>query len=99
MPKLYYTPPSQEIFEDLRDKAIALWRTYDNSYGYADEKVNAIQGIANVGDNFMYIFAMFDHSNMRKIAQSILPETKEALRLRLEDGGNDVFFINDVLDI
>jgi len=48
MSKLYYTAPTNEIFEEVKAKAIEIWQTYDNTYGYADEKVNKIKDLENV---------------------------------------------------
>ena len=30
--ELYYTAPDQKYFEELKEKAIYLWNTYDNQY-------------------------------------------------------------------
>lgn len=90
---LYYTPPSDEVFEEVRKAAIALWKCYDNTHGYADEKVNAIANVSNVGDNFMYIVAMFDIHNQRKLSQSLSETTRKEIRDRMIDGGNEPFAI------
>lgn len=90
---LYYTPPSDASFEDMKARAIALWNTYDDMYGYATEKTERIEHITNVGDNFMYIFAMFDMENQRKIVNQIHPDTRKDLRERMIDGGNSGSFL------
>lgn len=63
----YYIPPSQEIFDEIKSKAILLWKTYDNTYGYVDEKVGRIEHIKNIKDNCCYIVAMFDVNNQNKL--------------------------------
>ena len=88
MTKLYYTPPIDEQFNELKERAIEVWKTYDNKYGYVDEKVNRIKDIKNVQDNFMYIIAMFDIQNQEKLAEKLSPETRKAVRERMIDGGN-----------
>jgi len=35
----YYTAPSNEIFNDIKENAIKIWKTYDNTYGYQDENL------------------------------------------------------------
>ena len=40
MKKLYYTPPSEECFNELKQKAIEIWQSYDNTYGYVDAEDN-----------------------------------------------------------
>ena len=87
MPKLYYTPPTQEQFDELKAKAIEIWLTYDNTYGYVDEKVQRIAGIGNIEDNFMYMVAMFDSDNQIKLAGKLSKETKNAVYVRMVDGG------------
>jgi len=93
MPKLYYTPPTNDQFNELKEKAIEIWQTYDNTYGYADEKVNRIKDIKNIGDNFMYMVAMFDIVNQKKLAEKMSEETKKAVKDRMIDGGNKPEYI------
>ena len=69
MSQLYYTKPSDECFEEVKQAAIDVWNTYDNEYGYATEKINGIKDIKNVSDNLMYIVAMFDQNNQSKLAE------------------------------
>jgi len=84
---MYYTPPEEELFIELKEACVTLWETYDNTYGYVDEKVNRIKDLENVGDNFMYMFAMFDIINQNKILSRISDECSKALIDRLLDGG------------
>lgn len=84
---LYYTPPPQEQFNELKRKAIKIWGAYDDTYGYASEKINKIKDLENVGDNFMYIVAMFDPNNQRILSDGLSQEAKKAVADRLRDGG------------
>lgn len=59
----YYTAPSQETFDDIKQAAIQMWSTFDNTYGYATEKIDRIKDLQNVEDNYAYIVAMFDPRN------------------------------------
>jgi len=81
--ELYYTPPSDEVFNEMKQLAIDLWNTYDNTYWYADEKVDKIKDIENIWDNFMYIFAMFDSDNQSKIMFWASEIVREETRKRL----------------
>ncbi len=87
MSKLYYTPPTEERFNELKKKAIEIWNTYDNEFGYVDEKVNSIKDIKNIQDNFMYMVAMFDIVNQRNLADKLSDETRQAVRERMLSGG------------
>lgn len=89
MTGLYYTPPSDEAFEEMRSECMAQWATHDNSYGYVDEKQERVEHIKNIQDNFMYMFAMFDIFGQKAIVGKLSKETKEALRVRMIDGGNN----------
>ncbi len=94
MPTLYYTAPTDEAFEEMKKVSIEVWGQYDNEYGYVDGKVSRIKDIQNTGDNFMYMLAMFDHINQRKVIAKLSDETKEAVRVRMIDGGNDASYLD-----
>ena len=85
MTKLYYTPPTDKQFNELKEKAIEIWLGYDDTYGYASEKINAIKDIKNIQDNFMYMVAMFDIHNQAKLAWLLSPEARKAVIERLKD--------------
>lgn len=88
MSKLYYTAPSDEVFNEVKEKAIQVWRGYDDKFGYATEKINRIEGMQNIQDNVMFIVAMFDGNNQQKLAELLSDEAKKAIRERMIDGGN-----------
>lgn len=89
----YYSPPTKEIFEEVKRKAIDIWSTYDNTYGYADEKIHRIIDIKNVRDNFMYMVAMFDLDNQESLAEMISDEARLAIRERMLEGGTPEEYI------
>ena len=86
MSKLYYTPPEEKQFNELKEKAIEIWKTYDIE-GLENEKANRIKKMPNIEDNFMYIVAMFDISNQAKLAMKLSDETRKAVSDRIIDGG------------
>lgn len=87
MKDLYYTAPPQEAFDELKRKAIEIWRIYDNTYGYVDEKVNRIKDMQNISDNFMVMVAMFDTINQSKLAFSLTEKTRKEVDERLKASG------------
>lgn len=91
--KLYYTPPSNEIFEEIKAEAIKIWQGYDNEYGYATDKVARIKDIKNIKDNAMYIVAMFDSENQKRLAENLSEIARKEIRNRMIDGGNPEFLI------
>jgi len=82
----YYTAPSNEAFEDMKRAAQTIWSGYDDPY--KTEKLDRIKDMGNVGDNFMYLFAMFDPQNQQKIMQLLTKETLESVMERLRAGGS-----------
>lgn len=87
MKNLYYIKPTDKIFDEVKREAIKIWQTYDNTYGYVDEKVNRIKDITNVEDNMMYMVAMFDMQNQSKLAHALSTKARKAIADRLKAGG------------
>lgn len=78
-PEEYYTAPPQHIFDDIQANASLIWQTYDNQFGYVDEKLERID-VKNVSDNAWYIVAMFDLPNQNKLLDMVQPETADMIR-------------------
>ena len=98
MTTIYYTPPSDAIFEEVKQKAIEIWSEYANEFGYdefgyVDSKIERIKDMKNIQDNVMYIVAMFDMNNQIKMAEKLSEEARKALRERMIDGGNSEYTI------
>ena len=55
--------PSQEIYNEIKSIATQIWSSYDDTYGYATEKISYINSIKNIEDNAMVFYRMFDNSN------------------------------------
>ena len=91
--KLYYTAPSDEMFNEMKEKAMELWSTMGDEPSYAEEKIGRIKDISNIQDNFMYMAAMFDHENQVKLADLLSTETRLAVRERMVDGGQPSEYI------
>lgn len=63
--------PDIQVFNEMLNKAISIWSTYDDTYGYASEKINYIKSLTNVQDNAMVFYKMFDHFNQSKFLENI----------------------------
>jgi len=85
--KLYYTAPSDEEFEELKRESIKIWATIGDEASYCAEKDERIKNIRNFKDNFMYMVAMFDSGNQRKLANNLSEKTRSSVRERMIDGG------------
>jgi hypothetical protein len=67
--------PDIQVFNEMLNKAISIWSTYDDTYGYASEKINYIKSLTNVQDNAMVFYRMFDHFNQSKFLENISSAT------------------------
>ena len=90
--ELYYTPPPNWQFVELKDKAIEIWKAYEHP-SYVEKKLTRIKDLENIQDNFMMMVAMFDLHNQRKLTLVLTNETRQAIQDRLLDGGSDLFTV------
>lgn len=86
--ELYYTAPSDEIFEEVKREALKIWEEYEDPY--KSDKIGRIKDIKNVSDNLMFIIAMFDWVNQHKLARRLSREAKDAIFDRLATSGSSV---------
>jgi len=77
MPFKYDDTPDQKVFNEIKEAAIDIWKTYD----YATDKINRIKDIDNFKDNAWYIVAMFDINNQTKLMEAVSEETKQQILL------------------
>ena len=104
MSKLYYTPPPDEAFEDMKTVATSIWlggEKFDlpkreGSYGYIDEKLECIDR-PNVGGNFMYILAMFHQLLQERVISRLDERTVHEVVIRLRAGGADEGHITNLV--
>lgn len=72
----YYIAPSDEVFNEIKEKSIEIWQTYDDTYGYATEKIDRVKSISNFKDNWGSIVGMFDSTNQQKLLAKLSPEAR-----------------------
>ena len=77
--KDYYTAPPQKVFDEIKKASIEIWNTYDNRFGYADEKIGRIKDLENIRDNAWTMVAMFDSNNQRKLLDKVSDETAKMI--------------------
>jgi len=75
----FYDTPDQEVFDDIKACAIKIWQGYDDTYGYASEKITIVEKITNIKDNAWTIVAMFDVFNQEKLYNMVSDKTKAEL--------------------
>jgi hypothetical protein len=82
-PDGYYTAPSEEIFQEIKEKSIEIWGNYSDEFGYRSEKISRIEGINNIKDNAMYIVAMFDNINQEILVSRLSLEARLFVKNRI----------------
>ena len=85
MTKLYYTTPPEDVFNEVKKAAIEQWKTFDDTFGYATNKINRIKDLPNVEDNFMFIVSMFDPIQQRKLRNKLSAKARREVLDRLID--------------
>lgn len=67
--------PPEEIFQEIKKEAIKIWLTYDDTHGYATEKISRIKDVSNDSeDSWIPFYGMFDSKNKAKLNASISEE-------------------------
>ena len=80
--KLFYTPPKDEYFDELKNLCIRFWRCFED-VNYREEKINRIKDLKNEGANFVSMVQMI-HQNSREILPKHLSlETRNEISMRL----------------
>ena len=73
--------PSEKIFNEIKEAAIKVWNTKDNTYGYVTEKLDRVNSITNYSDNVMICYRMFDYGNQRLMRTESSDEALEYIDL------------------
>lgn len=81
--ELYYIEPSDAIFTHLRTTIIDhVWKKYNDTYGYASGKIDYINSLDNLSDNFMTMWGMLDVFNQQRVLNKINFRTYKAIKDR-----------------
>ena len=70
-----------ELFNEMKELAIGIWSSYDNTYYYASDKINSFIHWENIRDNIWSIYWMFDWQNQNILYQNASSE----LRAKIDD--------------
>jgi len=73
--------PTPELFNEIKQAAITVWRTKDDTHGYATNKVQIIKNISNYKDNVMISFRMFDSNNQDLMLTLLSEQAKQYIRI------------------
>jgi hypothetical protein len=86
---MYYTPPSDKVFQEIKSECQALWKSIATSPEdkiYLKEKLQRTQ-LENIRDNAMVLINMFYGINQFKLANRLSREALEAIAERLQSYG------------
>ena len=100
--ELFYTPPKDEYFEELKSICIRFWEVFPENrleQDYVKSKIDQIKNLKNEGSNFVMMVQMI-HQNSREIlAKSLSLETRNEISMRIygfDDNEFDSFNIWNV---
>ena len=80
--ELFYTPPKDECFEELRTICIRFWRSFDE-VEYVEEKINRIKNLTNNGADFVMMVQMIHPVSRQVIAKLLSLETRNEISMRM----------------
>lgn len=100
--KLFYTPPNNECFQELKSLCIRFWDAFssfesimnndeqnDLDREYSKSKIDQIKDLKNEGSNFIMMVQMI-HQNSREILSRYLSlETRNEISIRLYDNDSE----------
>lgn len=80
--ELFYKPPKDECFEELKTICIRFWRTFDE-VEFVEEKINRIKDLKNEGCNFVMMVQMIHPVAREVVSKTLSLETRNAISMRL----------------
>lgn len=72
--------PTPELFNEIKQAAIMVWQSKDDTHGYVTSKVNIVRNISNYKDNVMIAFRMFDTVNQGMMLSILTEQAKQYIR-------------------
>ena len=80
--ELFYTPPKDGCFEELRTICIRFWRSFDE-VEYVEEKINRIKDLKNESCNFVMMVQKINPISIQIIAKCLSLETRNEISMRI----------------
>lgn len=80
--KLFYTPPRDECFEELRTICIRFWKSFED-FDFCQEKIDRIKDLPNESCNFVTMVQMIHPVSRQFISKCLSLETRNAISMRL----------------
>lgn len=98
--ELYYEAPSEEVFNDIKTSCLLVWAEYNEPIErtYRAEKFKKVVPLKNIRDNYMFMIAMFDHINQKKLFEWLRSETLVRVQQALEPAQMEARWIETELN-
>ena len=98
--KLFYTPPKDEYFEELKSLCIRFWKAfpeytlwdekqYELEQEYAESKIHRIKDLKNEGTNFIMMVQMIHQNSREVLSKHLSLETRNEISMRLYEIDNE----------
>lgn len=92
--ELFYTPPKNEYFEELKSLCIRFWEVFPEytlwneeqnrlELEYAKSKIDQIKKLKNEGANFVSMVQMIHQNSRQILARNLSLETRNEISMRL----------------
>jgi hypothetical protein len=78
---------TDEIFNEVRSLVTKIWNTFDNEFGYVDEKMAVVNSLPQEWTSVIQMIRMFHMLIQRKLFEVFSRETNEAIKLEMYDRG------------
>jgi len=76
-----FKPPKQIIFNEIKGACIDMWNTFDNTWGYVDDRLFMVEQIHNTGGDVMFLLNMFDPPLRAYVISTLSPEARDYIKL------------------
>lgn len=77
----YDEAPPEDVFNEIKEKCIEYWKeNFNDENGYVTAKINRINKIKNVDNDFLFMVNMFDTQNEKFCIQGMNPKARAWIR-------------------
>ena len=78
---------TDEIFGEVKNMATRIWETFDNQFGYVDEKMDIVNELPKEWTSVIQMIRMFHMVIQRKIYETLSQDANESIKLEMYDRG------------
>jgi hypothetical protein len=75
------------IFTEVRSLVTKIWNTFDNEFGYVDEKMAVVNSLPQEWTSVIQMIRMFHVLIQRRIFEALSDEANESIKLEMYDRG------------